>query len=103
MRSTAKLTDLCLVYLYTLPGPATQPSKFLKRNYDCSNTGEAPGKNSEGRDIVDSHYKECLYAGITTSTDQWRSHAWSGITSETNNVSIFISPMNQNLQKFSTS
>ena len=58
---------------------------------------------SFGRDNVDSHYKKCLYAGINTSADQWRSHAWSGITSETNNVSIFISRMNQNLQTFSTS
>ncbi|KAG2298995.1 hypothetical protein Bca52824_035467 [Brassica carinata] len=52
---------------------------------------------SFGRDIVDSQYKECLYAA-----DQWRSHGWSGITSETNNVSIFISLMNHNLQTFST-
>ncbi|KAH0914528.1 hypothetical protein HID58_028974, partial [Brassica napus] len=81
MRSTAKTCN--------------QPSKLPKRNYDGSNTGEAPGKDSEGpyycsvgtdksfgRDNVDSHYKKCLYAGINTSADQWRSHAWSvGVSS----------------------
>lgn len=58
---------------------------------------------SFGRDIVVSHYKECFYAGINTSVDQWRSHGWSGINSETSNVSIFISLMNHNLQTYSTS
>ncbi|WZY77056.1 hypothetical protein YC2023_023440 [Brassica napus] len=90
-----KHTDLSLVYIYTLPGPATNHQNSQKRNYDGSNTGEAPGKDSEGpyycsvgtdksfgRDNVDSHYKKCLYAGINTSADQWRSHAWSvGVSS----------------------
>ncbi|KAK6125898.1 hypothetical protein DH2020_040362 [Rehmannia glutinosa] len=64
----------------TLSGPVSDPSKLPKWNFDGSSTGQAPGEDSEGpyycgigadkafgRDIVDAHYKACLYAGVNIS------------------------------------
>uniref|UniRef100_A0A0E0D5L7 glutamine synthetase n=1 Tax=Oryza meridionalis TaxID=40149 RepID=A0A0E0D5L7_9ORYZ len=64
----------------TLSGPVDDPSKLPKWNFDGSSTGQATGDDSEGpyycaagadksygRDIVDAHYKACLFAGINIS------------------------------------